>query len=98
MEKVGDSLYHVGLNGQGLEKLEQKVELMEKHWEEFSMEVALLNHFSDPKLLWFSSFRSCTTAVSWRLLKQDIGILQQMLSTSCQGLCRAEGKYEGPTT
>ena len=39
MERVADNLYDVGLNGQGLEKLEQNVELMEKHWREFCMEV-----------------------------------------------------------
>ena len=41
MERVADNLYDVGLNGQGLEKLEQKVELMQKHWREFCIEVTL---------------------------------------------------------
>ena len=64
LERVADNLYDVGLNGQGLQKLEQKVELMEQHWKEFCMEVTLWNNFSGLKLLWFSSFQSCTTAVS----------------------------------
>ena len=39
LERVADNLYDVGMYGQGLEKLEQKVELMERHWEEFCLEV-----------------------------------------------------------
>ena len=41
MERVADDLYDVGLNEQGLEKVEQQVELMEKRWEEFCMQVPL---------------------------------------------------------
>ena len=72
LETVADNLYDLGLSGQGLEKLEEKLELMEKHWEGFCMEVPpLFNHLSDLKLLWFSSFPRCATAVSWPLLKQE---------------------------
>ena len=71
LEAVADNLYEVGLTGQGLRKLEEKLELIEKHWEEFCMEVPLLNHLLDLKLLWFSSCQRCTTDVSWPLLKQE---------------------------
>ena len=39
MEREAESLCDVGLLGKGLQKLEQKVELMGKHWEEFCLEV-----------------------------------------------------------
>ena len=49
MERVADNLYDVGLNGQGLQKLEEKVELMERHWEEFCIEVQPFKTFLGSK-------------------------------------------------
>ena len=46
LEREAENLCDVGLLGKGLQKLEQKVELMEKHWEEFCLEVQHLLFFT----------------------------------------------------
>ena len=45
LEREAENLCDAGLLGKGLQKLEQKVELMEKHWEEFCLEVQHLFSF-----------------------------------------------------
>ena len=45
LEREAENLCDVGLLGKGLQKLEQKVELMEKHREQFCLEVQHLLSF-----------------------------------------------------
>ena len=91
---MADNLYEVGLTGQGLRKLEEKLELMEKHWEEFCMEVPLLNNLLDLKLLWFSSCQRCTTDVSWPLLKQEREKGQLYREKSLEAACAISQNYQ----